>query len=213
MTHTPSIDRVRKAMNAYQIKAFPESLLRRNPHPAGVLVPLVWKPELVAILNLRPETMRRHAGEVCFPGGRPEAGDHDLSATALREAREELGITEATVLGQLSAMPLYNSAYRLVPFVAHVPEQTLDLSSGEVERVFEVGLAELYDRDHIDAIPYEWQGKEGLSPIFTLADGVIMYGGTAHTFLELLTVLAPTFHAQVPPLKAGAIGWGDLGFR
>ena len=92
---------------------------------AGVLVPLRWRGGLSCTLTLRPGKLRRHGGEVSFPGGRREPEDVSLEATALREAREEIGLTSARVLGRLSSMPVYTSDFRLEPFVAEVPSDAV----------------------------------------------------------------------------------------
>ena len=60
--------------------------------PAAVLVAVVDRPEPTVILTLRPETMRKHPGQVSFPGGRIDPGDDGPVAAALREAEEEIGL-------------------------------------------------------------------------------------------------------------------------
>jgi 8-oxo-dGTP pyrophosphatase MutT (NUDIX family) len=60
--------------------------------PAAVLVAVVDRPEPTVILTLRPETMRKHPGQVSFPGGRIDPGDDGPIAAALREAEEEIGL-------------------------------------------------------------------------------------------------------------------------
>ena len=75
--------------------------------------------------------MRRHAGEISFPGGRRDPDDADLSATALREAQEEIGLDPAAVeLGE--ALPPTNTfvtSYRIHPFVGRIPHPgELDLN-------------------------------------------------------------------------------------
>ena len=182
---------------------------RTNHHRCGVLVPLAWDPDPVCWLTLRPQELSSHGGEVCFPGGRPDAADAGLEATARREAHEELGLSVVEMLGRLSSMPLYTSDYRLEPYVARVDPARLEPSPAEVERVLPVGLLELLQADHIDAIPYEWGGRRLLSPVFVL-DGHPMYGGTAHVFLELLQVAAGVLGVSVPTLRAGRFGWPEL---
>jgi 8-oxo-dGTP pyrophosphatase MutT (NUDIX family) len=65
--------------------------------PAAVLVPVVERPSPTVILTLRPETMRKHPGQISFPGGRIDADDDGAVAAALREAEEEIGLPPSAV--------------------------------------------------------------------------------------------------------------------
>jgi 8-oxo-dGTP pyrophosphatase MutT (NUDIX family) len=208
----PGPEEVRAALAAHRPQDWPALPGRTNHLQAGVLVPLVWDPEPYAVLTERPHTLRRHAGEVCFPGGRPEPEDESIAATALREAWEELGIPEAEILGRLSSMPLYTSDYRLVPFVASVPAAPMKPDPAEVAAVLRAPLAGILGWPRIDAIPYTLSGRSHLSPVFFL-EGRSVYGATAHTLLELLEVLAPLFGAAVPPLVPGRLDWHDVMVR
>lgn len=184
---------------------------RRNHRRAGVLVALTWTgpegPE--AILQLRPRRMRRHASEISFPGGRPEPEDADLVATALREAHEELGITDARVLGRLSSTPLFTSDFRLEPYVAEVPAQELVPDPAEVAEVHRLPLAPLLARDHLHGIAWQAGDQGGISPVFEVG-GHVMYGATAHVFHELLGVVARAARRELPPLRGGRWDWTDL---
>ena len=192
-------------------REFPALPGRTNHLRAGVLVPLVWRADgdPIAIATVRPTTMRAHAGEVCFPGGRPEEGDEDLFATAVREAREEVGIESARLLGQLSSMPLYTSDYRLESFVAEVSAGPLRPNPQEVAEVLSVSLTEQLESEWFDAIPWVQDGEGQLSPVFTLGPHV-MYGGTAHVLYELLLVAAKALGRKAPALRPGRYRWEDL---
>lgn len=184
---------------------------RTNHLKSGVLLPLVWprpgEPQVIA--TVRAAHLRRHAGEVCFPGGRPDPGDADLEATALREAREELGIDGAEVLGELSSVPLYTSEYRLFPFVARVGDAPFVINHDEVATVLRLSLGAVLAQETIEAIPWRHQGQSGLSPIFRAGEHVI-FGATAYALHELLVVSAPLFGRRVPTLAAGDLSWSDV---
>jgi 8-oxo-dGTP pyrophosphatase MutT (NUDIX family) len=60
--------------------------------PAAVLVAVVERPEPGVLLTLRPDTMRKHPGQISFPGGRIDPHDDGPVAAALREAEEEIGL-------------------------------------------------------------------------------------------------------------------------
>ncbi|MFW6051057.1 MAG: NUDIX hydrolase [Myxococcota bacterium] len=200
---------VRRALRSHSPQEVPALPGRRNHLRAGVLVPLRLAGEPTTVLTGRPAHLTNHGGEVCFPGGRPEEGDPHLEATALREAREELGIRHARVLGRLSSIPLYTSDFRLVPYVADVRDEVFVPEPGEVERVYELSIPRLLDLPHIHGAPWTHDGEVTLSPIFELDDGLI-YGGTAYALLELLVVLAPLMGRTVPELRAGKHTWDRI---
>jgi 8-oxo-dGTP pyrophosphatase MutT (NUDIX family) len=200
---------VRTALEGHQLVDVPALPGRTNHLESAVLVPLAWEDEVTAVATVRPEAMRAHAGEVCFPGGTPEEGDADLQATALREAHEELGIEGAEVLGRLSSIPLYTSDYRLFPFVARVDATNLVVNEAEVAEVLRFSVPAVLAQERIDALFWKAGKLSGLSPLFRVA-GHVMYGATAHVFHELLHVLAPLFETAVPPMETCELTWADL---
>lgn len=209
----PTPDDLAAALAAHRLRDVPALPGRTNHLRAGVLVPLVWEADdVTAVLTLRSATLGRHAGEVAWPGGRPEPEDPDLSATALREAREEVAATPRRLLGRLSSVPLYTSDFRLEPFVAEV-EPGLVADGGEVVALLPVGLGALLAADRIEGVPWEWEGVRHLSPVWALAPGTVLFGGTAHVLLELLQVVAPAFGRAVPPVEPGRFSWATLGIR
>jgi 8-oxo-dGTP pyrophosphatase MutT (NUDIX family) len=182
---------------------------RRNHLPAAVLVPIYWDPSPKCVLTLRQPNMRAHAGEVCFPGGQPDEADGELIETALREAREEIGLTKAEVLGSLSSIPLYTSDYRLHPFVAAIDKQDFSLNAAEVARVICGDIVKILDQKHIHAIAWTHRDIESLSPVFVIEE-CVCYGATAYVLFELLTMMAPLLGCEVPPLQTGRFTWQDV---
>lgn len=114
---------------------------------AAVLVPLhLGAGALHVVFTKRRENMRRHPGEISFPGGRREPADPDLLATALRETEEEIGLAadEVEVLGALQPTPTVATGYAVYPFVGLIaPGRSWSLSPREVARVLELSFEDL----------------------------------------------------------------------
>jgi 8-oxo-dGTP pyrophosphatase MutT (NUDIX family) len=206
---TPTADELGAALGAHVRRDMPALPGRTNHLLTGVLVPLVWDPEPVCIATVRASGLREHAGEVCFPGGRPEPDDPDLLHTALREAAEELGIEGARLLGELSSIPLYTSEYRLRPYVAVIGSTEFVVNDEEVAKVLRLPLRAWLEQEELQGIPFEHDGRTHLSPCFEM-EGALMFGATAHVFHELLGVSAPLFEMPLPPLCAGPYRWEDV---
>src|SRR5690606_960199 len=129
--------------------AAPEPERGRRLKPAGVLVPLINRPEGVTVLlTQRTAHLQKHAGQISFPGGGWEPGDVDLVATALRETEEEVGLPRSRVaaLGSLATYET-SAGYGVAPVVGWVePPVPLQIDPFEVAEVFEVPLAFMLDR-------------------------------------------------------------------
>ncbi len=76
-----------------------------------------------AVFTRRRADLRRHAGEISFPGGRRDPDDADLRETALREAEEEIGLPrgDVRVLGELAPTSTFVTGYLIHPFVGLIP--------------------------------------------------------------------------------------------
>jgi 8-oxo-dGTP pyrophosphatase MutT (NUDIX family) len=160
--------------------------------PAAVLVPLFLagaEEEPHVVLTRRRADLKRHAGEISFPGGRRDPEDRDLSETALREAEEEIGLPRAAVrmLGELPPTSTFATNYVIHPFVGLIPEGLAwRLSPREVDAVLELGLRELRagrTRTHM-----ERRGISFETDAFLLDDHVI-WGATARILEDLLEQL------------------------
>ena len=180
---------------------------RRNHLQAGILVPIIDDMSWTCILTQRSTKLNQHAGEICFPGGKPDPQDKDLVDTALREAKEELGIQKALILGKLSSIPLYTSDFRLEPVVGFIDNSPLHPNPDEVSAILFVDLLRTIDLPKIDGIPTQLNGKKHLSPIFDPKDLIAepptttpIYGGTAYVLLELLTILGEVLQIALPPI-------------
>lgn len=130
----------------------PEEAMRVEVHgrtDAAVLVPLYLDGgALHAVFTKRREDLRRHPGEISFPGGRRDDDEPDLLATALREADEEIGLPRDAVeiLGALQPTPTIATNYAVYPFVGLIESgRAWTPSAREVAEVLELSLRDLRD--------------------------------------------------------------------
>jgi 8-oxo-dGTP pyrophosphatase MutT (NUDIX family) len=134
--------------------------------------------------------MRRHAGEISFPGGRRDHGDADLSATALREAKEEIGLDPAVVelVGALPPIGTYVTSYKVHPFVGLIGEDlNLEPNPAEVASVLEFELDQL--RDAFAMRRLVRRGVPIRTPTFEIGRHLI-WGATGRILQDLLARLA-----------------------
>lgn len=92
---------------------------------AAVLVPMFGHPERPGLVfTERRLDLRRHAGEISFPGGRQDTPDEALMQTALREAEEEIGLEpeQVDIAGALPPVGTFVTGYKVHPFVGTIPE-------------------------------------------------------------------------------------------
>ena len=130
--------------------------------PAAVLVAIVDRPEPGVILTVRNDLMRKHAGQVAFPGGRIDPEDDGPVAAALREAEEEIALPrgQVEVVGTADRYRTV-TGYDVTPVLGVVPHDLeLKPHPGEVAAIFEVPLHHLLDPRHQLVRTVEWRGRE-----------------------------------------------------
>jgi 8-oxo-dGTP pyrophosphatase MutT (NUDIX family) len=128
----------------------PDAALAMDVHgrtQSAVLVPLYEDPEgeVHAVFTRRRDDLRRHAGEISFPGGRRD-GDESLLDTALREAHEEIGLAAGAVevVGALEPTPTFVTDYAIYPFVGVIaPGLEWIVADTEVAEVLELRLRDV----------------------------------------------------------------------
>ena len=135
----------------------------------------------------------------------------EIAAVLQRAVSDFHGIERAEVLGLLGSMPVYTSDYRLFPYVAAVHDERLRPEPAEVAEVLRLDLAGLIEPGAIEGIPYRFEGVDGMSPLFHVGANNLVFGATAHTLLELLTLLAPLATGDpLPTPRRSAMGWQDV---
>ncbi|MCB0088859.1 MAG: CoA pyrophosphatase [Caldilineaceae bacterium] len=150
------------------------------PHCQHLYLPLILRPTYDGV----------HSGQVGFPGGGYEEDDHDLTATALREAYEEVGVRQAqvTVLGQLSPLYVNASNYLVQPTVGWCATRpNFRIDPYEVAMLLETPLAALQDVSNQHSEPWQLRGRTVQVPFFKI-QGQIIWGATAMMLSELLAL-------------------------
>jgi len=154
---------------------------------AAVLVPLyLHDGALHAVFTKRREDMRRHAGEISFPGGRQDDDETDLRLTALREAEEEIGLPADAVelVGALQPTPTIATNYAVYPFVGLIePGHRWTPSAREVAEVLEFSLSTLragYGRRRLTR-----RGVPFRTDVYVVGEHLI-WGATARMLTDLL---------------------------
>ena len=154
---------------------------------AAVLVPLYLdRGDLHAVFTKRRDDLRRHAGEISFPGGRQDFPDEDLRETALRETEEEVGLGRENVelVGALEPVGTFVTNYKIHPFVGVIrPGHAWTPQPTEVEEVLELSLPDLiagYEDQRLirKGVPFK-------TPTYTVGSHFI-WGATARIVQHLL---------------------------
>jgi 8-oxo-dGTP pyrophosphatase MutT (NUDIX family) len=159
---------------------------------AAVLVPLYLDAgELHAVFTKRHDDLRRHAGEISFPGGRQDFPDEDLRVTALRESEEEIGLArdDVELVGALPPVGTFVTGYRIHPFVGVIrPGHAWTPQPNEVEEVLELALPALvagYANKRLLR-----RGVPIKTPTYTVG-GSFVWGATARIVQHLIDRLEP----------------------
>ncbi|MFM7668657.1 MAG: NUDIX hydrolase [Bacteroidota bacterium] len=161
----------------------------QNPVNSAVGIHFFFNQEPRLILIERPQTMRKHAGQIAFPGGKKDEEDKDLIETALRESYEEIGINPGNLnpIGSLSVVYIPVSNYLVHSFVfTHNEKPDLLINPDEVSQIVEVKLSELLKSESKSVSDIELQNgiKIKNAPCFSIQNKII-WGATSILLNEL----------------------------
>jgi 8-oxo-dGTP pyrophosphatase MutT (NUDIX family) len=182
----PPILPLRPTRSDYDLNPEARALAPSRLVPASVLLPIVARGEPTMLFTQRSEHMRRHAGQVSFPGGGAQDGDASLVDTALRELTEETGIAAGFVSVE-GFLDVYETVtgYAILPVVGLLREGfALKPDANEVAHVFEVPLAFFLDpanrREHV----LDWKG--GMRRVYAFeVETHYIWGATASILVNL----------------------------
>jgi len=180
-------DSTRSLREALLSPAAAEAIDAHGQTDAAVLVPLFGfpcRPGLV--FTERRHDLRRHAGEISFPGGRRDHPEEELRTTALREAEEEIGLAPEAVevVGALPPIGTFVTGYRVYPFVGLIGDRLdFEPNPAEVETVLAFGVEAL--RESFAMRRLVRRGIPFRTPTY-IVDGHLIWGATARILADLL---------------------------
>jgi 8-oxo-dGTP pyrophosphatase MutT (NUDIX family) len=155
---------------------------------AAVVAPVLERDGTPHLLfTKRADHLGEHPGQMSFPGGGREPSDADLTATALREAHEEIGLdpTEADVVGRLDDIQTVTS-YSVRPFVARVPDRPYSPDEREVAEIVVLSVADLTDRENYESERRDHPHYGDIRLHFFHVDGYTVWGATGRMLVQLL---------------------------
>ena len=159
---------------------------------SAVLAPFILRAgEPRLLFTLRPAHLRRHAGQVSFPGGARDPEDPTTLHTALRELREELDVPAESVevLGMLDEIPT-TSEFRVVPYVGLLdPSVELHPDAGEIAELLEIPVSDLLVPGLRRTEKWFYRGAERDVYFYDVGNHTI-WGATARILSNLLSVIS-----------------------
>ena len=153
------IEQIRSALTN-EIKPSAFSRLDEN-ELASVLI-IIYGKEPTILMTEKAKTLKAHAGEIAFPGGKWCEKDRDLLETALRETEEELDmrVSKKQVIGQLEPVVTLNSKYMITPFVAILDKIHHLKPNSEVDSVLHIPFVQFLKTMAKDTDPVHHSIKE-----------------------------------------------------
>jgi 8-oxo-dGTP pyrophosphatase MutT (NUDIX family) len=188
--------RLTAAQHAQVDSPYPPGFLKEQLKRASVLIPLLRQRDGWHILYIRRTANQNdpHSGQVAFPGGAADLGDADPVETALREAREEIGLNpnDVQVLGRLNDFVTVTS-YLVTPIVGTIPwPYPLRLAAEEVSRAFTIPLDWLADpknrQEQYRPLPQPFQPIPVI--YYKPYQGEVLWGASARLTVRLIEVLS-----------------------
>jgi len=153
------IEQIRSALTS---EINPTSLSELDENELASVLVIIYGNEPTILMTEKAKTLKVHAGEIAFPGGKWYAKDQDLLETAIRETKEELclEVPKEQVVGQLDSVITLNSKYKITPFVAILENIPSLKVSSEVESILHIPLVSFLKTMAEDNLPEHRSIKE-----------------------------------------------------
>lgn len=186
---TAAIGRVHQASSDFDLNSPIDLPKNRVLRPAAVLIAVQQIAEVPhVILTQRASTLKHHAGQVAFPGGKCDEGDENIEHTALREADEEIGLRPANVQ-IIGRMPTHETVtgYSVTPVIGLVRDHfTPILDQNEVAEIFTCPLSHVTNINSYLTQSRRWGGQQ--RHYYTVPYGpYYIWGATARILWALAT--------------------------
>ena len=169
---------------------------------AAILVPIYYKQGQYYILLIkRTERVKKHKGEISFPGGARDEGDRTLLDTALRESAEEIGLApdKVEILGELDDEVSVKTNYVITPFVGLIPwPYQFKVDGVETEEIIEAPILVLQDKGYSHQ---EIRDGKTVTLYFYNYQGRVIWGATARILNKFLGIFAEAMREKVKENK------------
>ncbi|WP_246987169.1 NUDIX hydrolase [Halorientalis marina] len=175
-------------MDFERVAAFGAASVTDEEREAAVLAPVVTRDDGYHLLfTKRADHLGEHPGQMSFPGGGREPSDADRTATALREANEEIGLDpdEAEIVGRLDDIRTITS-YSVRPFLARIPDREYTPDEREVAEIAVLAVDDLTDLDNYESERRDHPHYGDIRLHFFRVDGYTVWGATARILVQLL---------------------------
>ena len=166
-------------------------------HIESAVLILIYKEDysFKLILTKRSDKLKKHSGQISFPGGKRDLVDKSLIHTALRETREEIGVDfdKIEVIGQLSSLLIPVSSYKVYPFVAFSEKKPCTkTNTQEVDEIIEICINDLLNTENLKEREFinEKLNYKITAPFFKIGNHEI-WGATAMILSEFLICSFP----------------------